>query len=204
MAELERLLRDARLNALIAWLLVAFMGVTAAYAILTGSFLWGGFATVVILVTLLPPILRRSAVVMLPWEILVCAGLPILARSILPVPQFGLWTTYLSVAAFALILAVELHLFTSVKMSPGFAILFVVVTTVAVAGIWGVVRWLADLYLGTSLLLVPGVPEETIERELMIEFVIATVIGLIGGVIFEYYVRRQTTINERLPAEATE
>lgn len=201
MADLSHLLRNARVNAILAWLLVGVMGVTAVLAVVTGSILWGGFAIVVVIVALLPPLALRSGGIMLPWEILLFAGLPILGRSVLPVPQFGLWTTYLSVAAFGLIVAVELHLFTSVKMSPGFAIVFVAVTTIAVAGVWGVVRWLADLYLGTSLLLTPGVPEEIVERRLMIEFVIATIIGLVGGLVFEFYVRRQTSIRSRIPHE---
>ena len=202
MADVGHLLRDAGINAVLAWGLVAVMVATAGVAILTGSTLWGGFALAVVAVSLLPPLARRSPRVMLPWEILLAAGLPILGRSVLPVPQFGLATTYVSVAAFALIVAVELHLFTGVKMSAGFAVLFVVVTTVAVAGVWAVARWLADLYLGTSLLLVPGVEEHVIERALMIEFVVATIVGGFAGVVFELYVRRQAIGRSRVPEEA--
>ncbi|MEF8775035.1 MAG: hypothetical protein V5A43_00845 [Haloarculaceae archaeon] len=204
MADVARLLRDAELNAAIAWALVLVMAATVALSVLTGNLVWSGFAATVVVVALLPPLVRRSPRVMLPWEILLFAGLPILGRSVLPVPQFGLATTYLSVAAFALVVAVELHLFTAVKMSPGFAVLFVAVTTIAVAGVWGVVRWLADLYLGTTLLLVPGRTELAIERALMIEFVVATVIGVLAGIVFEYYFRRQTSVLARVPEETTE
>jgi len=203
MADVGRLLRDARLNALVAWALLLVMAATVGVAILTGNLVWSGFAAVVVLVALLPPLARRSPRVMLPWEVLLFAGLPILGRSVLPVPQFGLATTYLSVAALALVVAVELHLFTAVKMSPGFAVLFVTVTTIAVAGVWGVVRWLADLYLGTTLLLVPGETELAIERALMIEFLVATAIGVLAGIVFEFYVRRQTSVTARVPEEAT-
>lgn len=201
MADVGRLVRDETLNAGIAWALVAVMAATAALAVLTGHLLWSGFALTVVAVALLPPVARRSPRVMLPWEILLAAGLPILGRSVLPIPQFGLWTTYVAVAAFALVVAVELHLFTSVRMSAGFAVLFVTVTTIAVAGVWAVARWLADLYLGTGLLLVPGVSEHAIERALMIEFVVATVIGLLAGLVFEFYVRRTTAVAERVPEE---
>ena len=203
MADVGRLLRDARLNAVVAWALLLVMAATVGVAILTGNLVWSGFAAVVVLVALLPPLARRSPRVMLPWEVLLFAGLPILGRSVLPVPQFGLATTYLSVAALALVVAVELHLFTAVKMSPGFAVLFVTVTTIAVAGVWGVVRWLADLYLGTTLLLVPGETELAIERALMIEFLVATAIGVLAGIVFEFYVRRQTSVTARVPEEAT-
>lgn len=203
MADVARLLRDAGLNAAIAWVLLFVMAATVGLSVLTGSIVWSGFAATVVIVSLLPPLVRRSPRVMLPWEILLFAGLPILGRSLLPVPQFGLATSYLSVAAFALVVAVELHLFTAVKMSPGFAVLFVTVTTIAVSGVWAVVRWLADLYLGTTLLLVPGTPELEIERALMVEFVVATAIGVLAGIVFEYYVRRQTSVAARVPGETT-
>ena len=154
MADVGRLLRDARLNALVAWALLLVMAATVGVAILTGNLVWSGFAAVVVLVALLPPLARRSPRVMLPWEVLLFAGLPILGRSVLPVPQFGLATTYLSVAALGLLVAVELHLFTAVKMSPGFAVLFVTVTTIAVAGVWGVVR---TLYFELYVVLLFGV-----------------------------------------------
>ena len=201
MADVGRLLRDARLNAIVAWVLLFVMAATVGIAILTGNLVWSGFAAVVVIVALLPPLVRRSPRAMLPWEILLFAGLPILGRSLLPVPQFGLATTYLSVAAFALVVAVELHLFTAVKMSPGFAVLFVTVTTIAVAGVWGVVRWLADLYLDTTLLLVPGKTELEIEQALMVEFVVASAIGVLAVIFFEFYFRRQTSVAARVPEE---
>ena len=201
MADVGRLLRDAELNAALAWVLVLVVAATAGVAVLRGHLLWSAFAFTVLVVSLLPPLARRSPRVMLPWEILLLAGLPVLGRSVLPLPTFGLSTTYLSVAALALIVAVELDLFTTVRMSSGFAVLFVTVTTIAVAGVWAVVRWLADLYLGTELLLVAGVSEHAIERALMIEFVVATGIGVLAGVVFEFYVRRQTSVEARVPEE---
>lgn len=202
MAPLEQLLRDAGVNAILAWALVGVLLATAGLAAFTGQFLWGGFALGVVGIALIPPAVLGSPRVMLPWEVLLCAGLPILGRSVLSPAATGLWTTYLSVAALALIVAVELHLFTTVRMSAGFAVLFVTVTTIAVAGIWAMVRWLSDGYLGSELLLTPGVPESAIERSLMIEFVVATVIGVLAGVVFEFYVRRRDTVEQRVPVEA--
>ncbi|NIS31208.1 MAG: hypothetical protein GWN07_12825, partial [Actinobacteria bacterium] len=75
------------------------------------------------------------------------------------------------VAALALIIAVELHLFTPVLMTPSFAVLLVVVGTMAAAGTWAVVRWSADLLLGTTFLLDPALTEAEIEAGLMWEFV---------------------------------
>ena len=93
----------------------------------------------------------------------------------------------------------NLHLFTSVEMSFGFAVVFVVVTTLAAAGVWAVVRWGSDLYLGTELLLDPELTRPEIEERLMWEFVGATVAGLVAGVLFEEYIRRRGGVGARMP-----
>jgi len=43
---------------------------------------------------------------MLPWEVVAVAALPVLGRAVATVPVTGTLTTYLSVAAVALIIAV--------------------------------------------------------------------------------------------------
>jgi len=101
--------------------------------------------------------------------------------------------TYLSVAALALVVAVELHVFTPVEMTYWFAVLFVVVATIATAGVWAVVQWLSDIYLGTTFI--------HSEHRLMWDFVAATVVGVIAGVVFEWYFRRFARVGPRLPDE---
>jgi len=196
-----RLLREQRLNAILAWVLGSVLGVAAVVSLLEGELLWAGFALVVGVVVLLPPLKLRDTTVMLPWEILLLAGLPVLGRAFATVPVTGQLATYLSVAALALIVAAELELFTPVEMSYGFAIVFVVVTTLATAGIWAVVRWLSDIWLGTTLLLDPTVSEHVVERRLMWEFVASTVAGVVAAFVFEYYLRRRATVEPRIPAE---
>jgi hypothetical protein len=112
-------------------------------------------------------------------------------------------TTYLAVAAVALVIAVELDAFTAVRMNRAFALLFVVVATAAAAGVWAVVQWVSDLYLGTSLLL-DGRPEEVVETELMWDFVAATATGVLAGLLFEYYFRRRARTGARVGREGRE
>jgi glucan phosphoethanolaminetransferase (alkaline phosphatase superfamily) len=148
---------------------------------------------------LVPAAAHRDPLVMLPWEVLLLAALPIIGRSFATVPLTSQFATYLSVAALALIIAVELHLFTPVLMTPSFAVLFVVVATMATAGVWAVVRWSLDLALGTAFLLDPTLTEAEIETRLMWEFVYSTVAGLVAGLIFEGYFRRRARLDSRLP-----
>ena len=191
---LASLLRRTWLNAIIGWVLTGVIVLTAIGNFLLGNVLWAGFATVVAGLAIAPAVARRDRYAMIPWEVFVLAALPLLGYTFGVNVAFRDVATYLSVTALALIVAVELHMFTSVKMNYQFAVLFVVIATVAFAGIWAVVRWLADLYLGTELLLVPTLTEHEIEESLMWEFVASTVAGALGGVVFEGYIRRYAGI----------
>lgn len=203
MADIDvgQLLRDARLNAILAWVVTGVVALTAGAALLRGDFLWAVFAGVVVALIVLPPIAFASWQTMLPWEILALATLPILGRAVATFQVSSRIATFLSVAALALIVVVELHIFTSVEMSPTFAVSFVALTTMATAGVWAAARWSADIWLGTEFLDVLGPTEAAIERAVMLEFVASTIAGLLAGVVFEFYVRRQARTERRIPEE---
>lgn len=198
---LEQVFDDARTNAVLAWILIGFVFVVAVGNVLSGALLWAGFAAVVVVLAVLPPLQFRTARAMLPWEVLLLAVLPLLGWTFATVPVTGQLFTYLSVAAIALIVAVELHVFTPVKMNQAFAVSFVVIATLAVAGVWAVVRFALDETLGTAFLLDPALTEAEIERDLMLEFVYSTAAGLLGGVVFEWYFRRLRRRESVVPEE---
>ena len=188
-ADLGRIVTSERLNARLAWAVVAGVALVALVSLLGGNVLWAGFAASVVGLSLLPPVMLGSRRAMLPWEVLTLAALPTVGRTVAS-PVVGELATYLAVATLALVVAVELHLFTPVEMSYRFAVAFVVITTMAAAGVWAVVRWVADIYLGTGFL--------GSENALMWEFVASTVAGVGAGVFFEGYVRRRLH-TERFP-----
>ncbi|MFC5972839.1 hypothetical protein ACFPYI_15990 [Halomarina salina] len=191
-SEVSRMLRDAGTNALLAWLLVAGAAAVAVGNVAVGERLWALFALGVATVGAFPALARRSLRAMPPWEVLGLAALPLVVRSVGDGTVSDV-TTYIAVAALALLVAVELDVFTAVEMSYSFAVFFVVVTTMAAAGIWAVVRWVADIYLGTGFVVD--------ERALMLEFVASTVAGVGAGVVFELYFRRFARGRERLEAD---
>lgn len=191
-------LKDKRTNALLAWLLVLFVLVVAGANLFTMDLLWAGFALVVAALALLPPLTYRDPTAMLPWEVLLLVVLPLLARTVSELARFRSdVAAYLSVAALALVVAVELHLLTPVEMNHRFAIGFVVVATMATAGVWAVVRYAADIAFGTTWLLPPGGTSAPVaaldaaERRLMLEFVASFLSGSAAGVVFEFYFRRR-------------
>jgi hypothetical protein len=198
--EVTELLGDERINAALGWVLVGSILLVAVASVLDGDILWAGFATAVAGLALLPPLAFRSPRTMLPWEVLLLAGLPILGRAVATFQISSQIATYLSVAALALIVVVELNTFTSVRMSPTFAVGFVAITTMAAAGVWAVVRWSVDTLFGTAVLFQPGLTETEIERGVMLEFVASTVAGLLAGIVFEFYVRRRATPAARVTA----
>jgi hypothetical protein len=204
---LRPVLRGRRLNAGLCWLLIAFLGAMAAAQAAVGELLWAGFVSTLAVLALVPAVFYRSPWAMLPWEVVALASLPVLGRvlvvgeTLFGVVLTGRIVTYLAVAAVALIVAVELDVFTPVRMNYSFAVLFVVVTTMATAGVWAVVQWLSDVYLGTGFILT-GESESVVERALMLDFVAATVAGVLAGVVFELYFRRYADASARLPTAA--
>jgi hypothetical protein len=202
--DIGTLLTSRRLNAALAWAMVLVLGLVVLASLVSGNRLWALFAAGVFGVAVLPPLATRSARSMLPWEVLLFASLPVVGRVVATVPVTGRLATYLAVAALALLVAVELQLFTTVRMTSGFALGFVIVTTVAAAGVWAELRWLADLFLGTTLLIDPTVSEAVVERRLMREFLASTLAGAVAGLLFEFYVRRRSSPAIRSGGEGAE
>jgi hypothetical protein len=181
-ADVGGIVESEHRNAQVGWLLITLVALAAAANLVAGDLLDAAFATSAAVLVVVPPLAFGSLRTMLPWEVLALAAFPMVGRTIAPsiVAEVA---TYLGVAAIALVIAVELHLFTPVEMSYRFAVAFVVVTTMATAGIWAVARWLADLTLSTGFL--------AAEDALMWEFVASTVAGIGAGIVFEWSVRRQ-------------
>lgn len=199
----EDLLASQRRNALVGWVLLVSLGFVAGESFVDGDPQWGVFVLAVLALCAVPPVAFRDPEVMLPWEVVALAALPTFGRAIATFEPITEFTVYVSVAALALVVAVELDLFTRVRMTVAFAIGFVALATLATAGVWAVFRWTLDLTLGTSTLLAPGVSNDTIHDELMVEFVYSALAGLFAGVVFEVYFRRWAD-PKRLPEEVTE
>lgn len=198
---LAQVFRSGRANAILAWLLVAVLVVVFARSVWALDRLWIAFVATTAAIVLLPPLAYRDWQIMLPWELLVLALLPILARATAG-GELGLFAYYLSIAALALLITVELHMFTELRMTHWFAVLFVGMATMASTAAWTVVRWSMDRTFGTNLLghleargdplLPPGhTAQEAANAGLMLEWVYVTLAGLAAGLLFDAYFRRR-------------
>lgn len=190
---LDRIISSQRTNAAVAWLLVGLVAFVSIASLVQGELLWCLFTATVAVLAVYPAVVLRTPLAMPPWEVILLAALPTLGRLFATTIVGGQVSTYLSVAAVALLVAVNLDAFTPVEMNDSFGVLFVVITTMAAAGIWAVVRWIADLFLGTGFL--------QSEHALMLEFVASTIGGVVAGIVFVFYFRERARPELRVPEE---
>ncbi len=179
---LARLFQSGRTNAIVAWSMVAVLVGTFVESLLGADFLPAVLVAAITAVVVAPAIAARDPRVIPPWEVLGLALLPILVRTLLG-GELGTFATYLAIAAFALIVTVELQMFTTLRVTHWFAIVFVVLATMATAAAWTVLRWNADRLLGTAYL--------TTNEALMVEWIYVTLAGVAAGVTFDAYFRRR-------------
>lgn len=168
-------------NALAAWILIVSVGVAVLASVLDGDYLWAGFGLVALAVVLIPVGTYHRATAMVPWESLLLVAIPILSVPFGPVLPRSV-AVFLSVAALALVVSVELDAFSAVELSPSFAVLFVVVTTMAIAGAWAVVQWVVDLTTDVHNL-------QNL-RAVMWSLFAATGVGIGAGILFAAYFQR--------------
>jgi hypothetical protein len=166
--------RDASL----AWTFVAVATASIPAMTALGEALWAGFAVLLVIVALVPPLAARDSSVMLPWETLAFAVLPIFVRTFGPPALDGVALSF-AVSAIALVLVMELATFTSARFAPWFAVTLVALTTMAAVGGWAVAQFYVDRLLGTQHL--------RSQNALMWDFVAATGVGVGAGIASQLY-----------------
>lgn len=187
---LSELFRSSRANALFSWTLLTVLFIVFIESLLDRDISWSLFTLSCAFVVLIPPVGYSNWRMMLPWEVLVLALSPILVRAFFG-GELGIFAYYLAIAGLALIITVEFHTFTELKVTHWFAVVLVVLTTWASIGAWSIVRWNMDLYLGTSYL--------ATNSALMEEFVYVTLAGLVAGLLFDgYFNRRDRQLRQSL------
>jgi len=175
----SRVLSYDATNAVLGWIAIVVLTVAGVVYALAGDVFAAGVAMVSVGIALVPPAVHGRPTEMVAWEVLALVTIAIV------VPFFGLFgraVQYLPVATLALVVAVELDAFTDVRMTPDFAVGFVVAVTMAVGALWVIARYASDAYLGTSLL--------TTQSAVMWDLIFATGVGIAAGLVFELYFRR--------------
>lgn len=178
----DQLFRSGRTNAVIAWGMVAVLVATFLESLLDFDLLSMVLTAAVVAVVVAPAVAARDPQEMLPWELLAIALLPVLVGALLG-GDLGIFAVYLAIAALALVITVDLHMFTSLRVTHWFAVVLVVMTTLATAAVWSILRWNLDRLYGTSYL--------TTNEALMVEWIYVTLAGLAAGILFDVYFRQR-------------
>lgn len=178
MVDFRALLEGRSVNAALAWLSTGVLVLAAVALLAVGKRLWPAFALLAVGVVLLPPVLTRDLATTMPGELVALVALPVVLRA---AGLFLQATPFVAMAGLALLVILVLDGFTSLEMAPRFAVLCVVITTMAFAGSWAIAEFAADAFLGTDF--VGG------QRELNLDLLTATVVGALAGVVFEAYFR---------------
>jgi len=176
---LEDLVHGQRANAALGWTLLAVVALSAVEGVFTTSVLWRGLALLVVVVASLPALATRDWTAMLPWPVLSVAAIAVIARAVGLDPEAA---GYLIVATLALVVVVELEVFTSVELSRRFAVAFAVMTTMALQALWTVAQFFSDRWFGTAFL--------RSQTELQQDLVVVTLVGFVLGGLFEWYLMR--------------
>lgn len=178
----EWFVSDRRVNAVVAWAITAILVLVAVSSLLAFRLVDLALAATAVVVALVPALDARSWVRTVPWPLLLLASVPLVVGALAPT-FLDLVLSGVGVAALGMLLVVALQLTTTVRMTPQFAIAFVVLVTLAFAGFWAVGSAFSAVYLGTAFL-------ET-NTELMYFFTASLLGGLVGGIVFRWYFRRQ-------------
>ncbi|AGB15543.1 hypothetical protein Halru_0922 [Halovivax ruber XH-70] len=182
MTDGNELLTTERGTALRSWAVVVGLIAATIATLVQGAYLWAGLSGTIVALAVLPAVARGTPLVVAPWVVLLVAAVPIWVRLVGAFPAAG----FLTVAAIALLVTVELDAYTPVEMTPRFAAAFVVIATMAVAAVWVIGQWLSDTLVGTTFLTSTG--------EVMWDLILATAFGGLGGVFFVTYVVRRDDV----------
>ncbi|WP_407355173.1 hypothetical protein [Methanolobus sp. WCC5] len=185
---LSKLLRNTPVNAFAGWAMVVLLSLLGIINLMNGRLTWFALIVLVICIIIAPALLLRKFSVMPSWYFVVLAIIPILGSTTAYYFFLTAIPVYFSVATIALLLAAEISWFTSVRMHYKFAIVLVVVTTLAMSGLWHLLQWSLDINLGTTFLL-DGRSSDEINAHVMYRFIYATLTGIAAGLFFGWYFR---------------
>ncbi|QSX01036.1 hypothetical protein [Haloterrigena alkaliphila] len=185
-ARLGRSFDETQRNAVLAWVVTIVLVAFAISHGLENSYRWFVFTGFAVAIAVLPVAAFRDPLAMPPWELLVLVAIPVVDATVFGESPLTTVATYVAVASVALLATVEIDRFTEVRMNHAFAVVLVVLTTLAVAGTWNVAQWLSDVAFGTDYIL-GGQSQDAANYDLMIDFAYAALAGLLAAVLFGRY-----------------
>jgi len=182
---------EAIIEAELSWIASLVLFFATVYTVLKLDVLWAAFGIAAISLYVLPIISMRNPFRALPWEMTILLAAPMLLHissgSGIMLEHFGWWRHLtdlafaLSLATIGLLLTVELQMYTDVRMNRPFAMLFVVMFTMGISGLWQVGEYIGDVVNHAHNL--------TSNRQVMMSFVWVLVGGMLMGFVYDLYLK---------------
>ncbi|WP_135306249.1 hypothetical protein [Haloarcula amylovorans] len=176
---LHTLVSDQRLNAVLGWGMTGIIALAAIESYLMDAFLWGCLAVLIVSIIALPSAVTGRPAAMVPWPIPFVAAVAVVLRTFEFYPDI---TGYVAIGTIALLLVVELDVYTRVELSRRFAVVFATMTTMSLQAFWIVAQYYSDQWLGTRFLVS--------QTELQWDIVYVTAVGVALGILAEWYLDR--------------
>jgi len=193
--------RERMIESVASWVAGIVLFFSTVYCLLEFDVLWVFFGITALSLYMLPIVSLKDPFRALPWEMTILLTAPILihisAGSQALNDHLSWWDDFASIAfAFSIstlgfLITIELQMYTPVKMNRPFAVLFVVVFTLAVSGFWQVGEYIGDHVYGTHY--------QGTNRDVMLSLVWNLVGGIAMGFFYDLYLRimpkkRRTTL----------
>jgi hypothetical protein len=185
------LLSSKVVEAELSWISSLVLFFSTVYAALSIDVLWVAFGITALTLCLLPMVTTRDPYKALPWEMTLLLAVPLLLHisagserlndSVTWWRDFTSLAFSFSLATIGFLLTVELQMFTSIRMNRPFAVFFVFMFTLGVAGFWQLGEFFGDKIWGTDYL--------GSNYDVMMGFVWSVVGGIAMGVIYYLYLR---------------
>lgn len=182
---------DQIIEAELSWTAGLAIFLATVYALLRFDVLWIIFGLASLILYVMPIVTTRDPFRALPWEMTLLVVAPIVlhfsAGSAFLTEHVDWWGSFTSlafafgVATIGLLLALELRMYTSVRMNRSFSIFFVVMFTMGVSGFWQVGIFFGDLYYSTN--------HQGTNADAMTILVWNFIGGLIMGLFLDLYLR---------------
>jgi hypothetical protein len=183
--------RQRVLEAQLSWMASLVLFFSTVYVFLRLDVLWIVFGIVALSIYALPIVTFRDPFKALPWEMTILLSFPILLHvsegSRLMSERVAWWDDVTSLAfAFSLstiglLLTIELHMYTSVRMNRTFSSFFVMMFTLSMSGFWLLGEYIGDELFGTSNL--------QTNDEIMVQLLWTLIGGLLMGFLYAAYTR---------------
>lgn len=186
MAITHSLARNVTLNAVLGWVFIGIVVVTALMSLLIEGLLGGVLAVIAAAILVIPAVVRRDWRVMVPWPLGLAVAVGVTARTLRVVPEVS---GYVAISSVALAVVVELDAFTDIEMSRRFAVLSAVMMTVAFQSWWTIAGYQSDQWFGTSFILS--------QAELQWDLVAVMLVSLVMGGLFLWYFDRIEHVGSR-------